>query len=325
MNVKNLNGYEVDGQLTLSAGREDRHRDPGGETMNEQEKAIKEMQDASYGSFLKKFETKKTTDDCYTPDNIYNAVADFVAEKYGRDKRFFVRPFWPGGDYKTVGYMPDDTVVDNPPFSILSQIISYYHEKGVKFFLFAPTLTLFSSSSSSSSCAIPLGVGITYENGATVKTSFLTNLEEAQVHTYPELYKKIEAENKRNEKQGKKTLPKYEYPDEIITAAQVARWCKYGIEYTLNRSDCERIGTLDAQRKIGKSIFGNGYILSERAAAERAAAERAAAERAAAERWKLSSRERNIVYRLSGKPETAQEEPEIPGQMNIFDFSEVMQ
>ena len=143
----------------------------------------------------------------------------------------------------------------------------------------------------------------------------MTNLEEAQVHTYPELYKKIEAENKRNEKQGKKTLPKYEYPDEIITAAQVARWCKYGIEYTLNRSDCEKIGTLDAQRKVGKSIFGNGYILSERAAAERAAAER----------WKLSARERNIVYRLSGKPETAQEEPEIPGQMNIFDFSEVMQ
>jgi hypothetical protein len=29
-----------------------------------------------YNEFLDKFEAKKTTDDCYTPDNIYAAVAD---------------------------------------------------------------------------------------------------------------------------------------------------------------------------------------------------------------------------------------------------------
>ena len=265
-----------------------------------------EMQEASYSAFVDKFKPKKTTDDCYTPENIYEAVADFVAKTYGRDKRFFVRPFWPGGDYQSVGYMPYDTVVDNPPFSILSQIVQWYNDHGVKFFLFAPTLTLFSSSSS---CQLPTGVAVTYENGASVNTSFLTNLEDYQVRTYPELYQAIEKANAYNEKLKKKSLPKYSYPDEIITAAMAARWCKYGIEYTLKREDCERIGTLDAQRKVGKSIFGNGYILAERAAAERAAAER----------WSLSAREKNIVARLSGKPQIYMDE-EIKGQMNIFDF-----
>ena len=280
--------------------------------MTEQEKAIKEMHDASYSAFVEKFKPKKTTDDCYTPENIYEVIADFVTDTYGRNKRFFIRPFWPGGDYKTVGYMPDDTVVDNPPFSILADIITWYNENGVKFFLFAPTLTLFSSSSSSSSssCAIPIGAGITYENGATVNTSFVTNLENAQVKTYPELYRRIETENKKNLAAVTKSVPKYEYPDEIITAAMVARWCRYGVEYELKREDCERIGTLDAQRKVGKSIFGKGYILSERAAAERAAAER----------WKLSTREKNIVRRLSGKPEICEIEPEIEGQMDFQEF-----
>ena len=72
--------------------------------------------------------------------------------------------------------------------------------------------------------------------------------------------------------------------------------------------DCTFIRALDAQRKSGKTIFGGGFLLSERASAERAAAERAAAERAAAERaaaeraaatrWTLSERERRIVSRL---------------------------
>ena len=275
--------------------------------MNEQAEALKEMTDASYKGFVEKFETKRTTDDCYTPDNVYEVVADFVAKTYDLDRKHFRRVFWPSGDYQAEKYTPSDIVVDNPPFSILAQIVQWYNDRAVKFFLFAPTLTLFSSSSS---CQIPCGVGITYENGASVNTSFLTNLEDAQVHTYPELYKAIEKANAYNEKLTKKTLPKYAYPDEIITAAMVARWCKYGIEYVLNREDCERIRTLDAQRKVGKSIFGNGYILSERAAAERAAAER----------WKLSARERNIVRRLSGKPEIIEIEPEIEGQMDLTEF-----
>ena len=51
-----------------------------------------------YNEFLDKFEAKKTTDDCYTPDNVYDAVADWVANEWSLDRKDFVRPFYPGGD-----------------------------------------------------------------------------------------------------------------------------------------------------------------------------------------------------------------------------------
>ena len=79
-----------------------------------------------YEAFLKKFDAVKTTDDCYTPDNIYRVVADWVAEEYKLNKETFVRPFYPGGDYVRYKYKPDAVVVDNPPFSILSEIVSFY-------------------------------------------------------------------------------------------------------------------------------------------------------------------------------------------------------
>ncbi len=268
-----------------------------------------------YTAFLEKFKAAKTTDDCYTPELVYDAVADFVSGNYSIERSRFVRPFYPGGDYTAYPYKEDSVVVDNPPFSILAAIISWYAEHNVKFFLFAPALTLFSSSSSSSSSALPCGVGITYENGANVSTSFLTNLENetVRVKTYPELYKAIQEADRITQKENKKELPKYIYPDNVITAAIAQRWCKYGVQYVCKVEDSLRIGALDAQKPIGKSIFGNGYLLSssaaaeraaaERAAAERAAAERAAAERAAAERWQLSDREWEMVHYLDKQKE----------------------
>ena len=56
-----------------------------------------------------------------------------------------MRPFWPGGDYQRENYPAGCVVVDNPPFSILSQICRFYNAHGVKYFLFAPALTLFSN------------------------------------------------------------------------------------------------------------------------------------------------------------------------------------
>ena len=255
-----------------------------------------------YNAFVDKFKGKKTTDDCYTPENIYEAIAEWVAEEYGINRKNFIRPFYPGGDYKTFKYKKNDVVVDNPPFSILAEIVAWYGEQEIPFFLFAPTLTLFSSSSSSS-CAIPVGAAVVYENGASVNTSFLTSLEgkETRVRTAPELYRRIKEENDKNLDEMSKDLPKYSYPDEIITAPMVARWSKYGIDYRLSVSESEKIRTLDKQREAGKSIFGNGYITSEKAAAEKAAAEKAAAEKAAATFWELSEREKAIVRKLSGK------------------------
>ena len=242
-----------------------------------------------YNAFLDKFEIKKTTDDCYTPDLVYNAVADWVAKEYGLKRKDFVRPFYPGGDYQKEKYGKNVVVVDNPPFSILAQILNWYHDHGIRFFLFAPTLTLFSSSSSTC-CAIPTGASVVYENGASVNTSFLTNLEpEAlRVRTAPELNKAVQNASDETQRALHKELPKYSYPDEVITSAMVARWSKYGVEFRLPVADSVQIDALDAQKEAGKVIFGKGYLLSKRAAAERAAAQR----------WTLSERERAIVRRL---------------------------
>lgn len=42
-----------------------------------------------YEAFVGKFKPKKTTDDCYTPPEVYEAVADWVANEYNLDKSFF--------------------------------------------------------------------------------------------------------------------------------------------------------------------------------------------------------------------------------------------
>ena len=57
-----------------------------------------------YDGFVEKFKPKKTTDDCYTPPIVYDAVAEWVANEYHLDKNAFVRPFKPGGDYESENY-----------------------------------------------------------------------------------------------------------------------------------------------------------------------------------------------------------------------------
>ena len=251
--------------------------------MDEALEIQKKSNDEKYDAFVDKFKPKLTTDDCYTPTIVFDAIKDWVCNRYGVDPDKTLRPFRPGGDYERFDYPEGCAVVDNPPFSILSKIIAYYARRDIPFFLFAPALTLFSSSSSSSSATcIPCGVSITYENGAQVPTSFVTNMDDrsTRVRTAPALYKAVKAADDRNRKDKAKSLPKYEYPDHIITAAMVQRWCKYGVDYRLTVADSRPIDALDAQRARKLSIFGNGFILSSRAAAER---------------WKLSERELEIV------------------------------
>ena len=256
--------------------------------------------DPEYAAFVEKFKPKKTTDDCYTPENIYNAIADWVVKEYGVDRDSFVRPFWPGGDYQRFDYPDGCVVVDNPPFSIRAEIIDFYLLHSVRFFLFSPSLTLLTPHMDV--CYIVSDTDITYENRAIVRTAFVTNLDtEYVLRTAPDLMEAVRVENDRNTK--KPELPKYCYPDHVVTAAIAQRWCHYGVDYRVRSEDAVFIRALDAQRAQGKSIFGSGLLLSERAAVERAAAERAAAERVNMIEWELSEREREIVRRIGQKKE----------------------
>ena len=272
-------------------------------------------EDDEYRSFVDKFKSKKTTDDCYTPPNVYDAVAAYVAERYALDPAVFLRPFYPGGDYEREHYPPGAVVVDNPPFSILSQILRFYTRRGIRFFLFAPTLTLFSQPAAEVT-TIPLGVTVTYANGAEVNTSFVTNLEPptVRVRSDPELYSRISSANAENLAALHKSVPKYTYPDQILTASMVARFSRYGVAYELPAADCLRISGLDSQRSSGTSIFGSGWLLSTSAAAEKAAAEKAAAEKAAAEKanitaWRLSETELAMIAYLDKRRKTEEPDP----------------
>ena len=135
-----------------------------------------------YEQFEDKFKPKLTTDDCYTPPKIYDAVKNWAVSKYGLEEKNIVRPFYPGGDYQKEEYKDGDVVIDNPPFSILSEICRFYGERNILFFLFAPNLTLFSTASGAFNYVV-CGVNVVYENGAKVSTSFVTNLGDEKILT----------------------------------------------------------------------------------------------------------------------------------------------
>ena len=249
-----------------------------------------------YQEFLEKFKLKKTTDDCYTPAPVYDAVARYVEQQYGLDRANFVRPFYPGGDYQNEKYPEGCVVVDNPPFSIMAEILRFYDSKGIKFFLFAPTLTLFSSSSAGSSTALPCTLTVIYENGAGVHTSFLTNLEPRSIRfrSAPKLQAMVQEGINEFTKTLKKQLPKYSYPPHIITSSWVGILSRLGIDFSVPVAESEGISGLDSQKAAGKAIYGKGYIVSDRVKAEREKAERENAER-----WELSEREFQIIERLN--------------------------
>jgi len=261
--------------------------------------------DEEYAKFVDKFKPKKTTDDCYTPDNVYLAVLQWVRNEYNINGTI-VRPFWPGGDYERHKYPEGCVVVDNPPFSIISKVCRTYQTNGIKFFLFAPYLTNLSIQTRGIT-HILTDADVLYENGATVNTAFITNLEPGiEVRTAPSLREAIMKADAENRAKVRRTIPKYAYPPEVMTATMIGYICRYGIDFKVKHGDCVFIRALDAQKTAGKGLFGAGYLLSEKAAAEKAAAEKAAAEKAAAEKaaaekWELSEREKQAVKALGEK------------------------
>ena len=268
--------------------------------LDEQERLFKERmargeiseEDEEYQAFLEKFEAKKTTDDCYTPDNIYDVVKKWCIERYGLKGKKIIRPFYPGGDYQKEDYSGDCVVIDNPPFSIISEICEWYTERNIPFFMFAPALTLLGIARGTMNY-VACCVGVTYENGANVSTSFVTNLGNKKIVASAELRELIEEANKENLRKMHKELPKYSYPDEVLTATMLGYMAAHGTSLEIEAKDVHFIRALDSQKESGKELFGSGFLLSERAAAEKAAAEKINTNI-----WELSEREREIIKSL---------------------------
>lgn len=249
-----------------------------------------------YGEFTDKFKPKLTTDDCYTPVEVYESVLGWLREKVDIEGCNIVRPFWPGGDYEAYDYKEDDVVVDNPPFSILAKILRFYQSHGIRFFLFGPQLTLFSSSSSSLTY-IPCACAVEYANGAKVNTGFVSNLfGDVFAMSAPDLRKRIKEAQEKARGVASAPMPKYEYPPEVLTSSMLGYLSTHGVEFVVMRDEVSPrlLSALAAQRAVGKSIFGYGWLISEKKAAEKKAAEKVIV-------WELSDAEREAVRRIDKK------------------------
>lgn len=266
-----------------------------------------DMIDDDYKQFVEKFKPKKTTDDCYTPENVFSAVVEWAREEYGIDPAKLIRPFWPVGDYEKMIYPEGCVVLDNPPFSIITKIVRNYTAAGVKFFLFAPYLTNFSADAPGV-CHIITDIKITYENGARVNTSFITNLDDMyKCRTAPGLRQMLAQAEYENTHKHNKRLPKYVYPDNLITATMLGRLSVKGIDYRVPAGECVWIDALEQQRAAGKKLFGGGFLISDQCAAEKANAEHkiVVKERETGEivEWYLSQREARAIEALNAKAE----------------------
>ena len=255
-----------------------------------------------YEAFVEKFKPKKTTDDCYTPPEVYEVVLQYVREKCNIEGLKVLRPFYPGGDYESVQYDENCVVIDNPPFSIISQIIRFYNAKGVKYFLFAPHLTLFASNQDYT--AIVASANIVYENGAKVKTSFVTNIMgDVKILGDAELRNRIESVVANT---NKANLPTYQYPDNVITVSRIASLVEKGENIVIMKKDVAFCRQLENQKPQKKALFGSGFLASYSVAKELVAKELVAKKLVAKELakkkeviyWKLSDAERSIIKQL---------------------------
>lgn len=246
-----------------------------------------------YESFVDKHETKKTTDDCYTPKEVYDVVKNYVGELTDLSDRAIVRPFYPGGDYKNFAYPEDCIVVDNPPFSIITKIVRWYEQAGIDYFLFAPHLTIFDCQAS---CSILTDASIKYANGAVVKTSFVTNIvPDTRIWINADLKKQIEECCIEPTAQTEKKS----YPANVINSASCGKLLSNGVNLKIPTSESEYIRNLDELHSIGKRIFGGGMLLSDRIAGIMEEKKRIEREADFVREVSLSEREHKIIERLN--------------------------
>lgn len=240
-----------------------------------------------YDSFVAKFaDNPKTTDDCFTPQDVYEAVVRYVGTVTDLTDKVILRPFFPGGDYEHAHYPDNGVVIDNPPFSIFTKCCAFYSAHRIPFFLFGPGLTI--TSCCKYCTAVIVADQITFENGAKVKCNFASNLYgDTIITTAPLLNQYIIACKSQDTKVN---LPKYEYPDEILSVSDMQTICRGGVDFAVLRSESAVVRDIDRHPK-GSGLFGDHLMLSAAKAAALAAAQNVI-------KIELSPREQRLVEQL---------------------------
>lgn len=223
-----------------------------------------------YESYVAKFQSKeKTTDDTFTPPDVWEAVVKYVGEVYDLSGKEILRPFYPGGDYENAEYPSGGVVIDNPPFSMFMKICRFFTEREIPFFIFGPGLTI--ASCCKYCTAVVAANDIIYENKAKVNTNYASNLfGDTAIMTAPRLSQLIAA--CPSQQKEKANLPKFRYPDEVLAVSEMAMICRGGIDFRVGREECLIIRNLDNLPK--KGLYGDHLLLSAAKGKAKEAAER---------------------------------------------------
>lgn len=227
----------------------------------------------AYARWLEKFKTVKTTDDCYTPPQVYDAVLAWVRKRHGIPADApIVRPFYPGGNYEAYDYPPGCVVVDNPPFSISTQVVRHYMARKIRFFLFSNGLTLLNAMSPRGFRFAETGVGVVvtvsqvrYRNGAVVNTGFVTNMGENAVECAPDLARAIrDAMGGGGEKRSAVVKSGYALPPSVATMKDLMKLARYGAGFGVPKG--EALFVKGVGGRVRKNIMGGGLLLSRQSA-----------------------------------------------------------
>lgn len=216
-----------------------------------------------YDSYVAKFnkkDHKMTTDDTYTPQDVYEAVVRYVNSIYPLEGKQILRPFYPGGDYEKAEYPENGVVIDNPPFSIFTKICKFYSRNNIPFFLFGPGMTILSIAKYCS--AIVISQSIKYHNGACVATGFATNL---LGNTMVTTAQSLDEDISKCPSQGKgKSYVKKARPDNIIGVGDIQAVARRrDVDFSITRGDASLIDKNKGVKLFGKHLWVNDDIAKE--------------------------------------------------------------
>ena len=182
-----------------------------------------------YESYIAKFADKeKTTDDTFTPPDVYDAVVKYVSSVYDMEGKVILRPFFPGGDYENAEYPCNGVVIDNPPFSIFTNICKFYKAYNIPFFLFGPGLTI--ASCCKYCTAVVINNAITFDNGATIPCNFASNLfGDTMIMTAPVLNRYIGNCKSQRKKAAGKAVYTYKWPIQLLSVSDLSIFAREDI------------------------------------------------------------------------------------------------
>ena len=142
---------------------------------------------------------------------------------------------------------------------------------------------------------VACGSSVTYENGAQVNTSFVTNmLGDCLCCSAPELYRALDTAEKQM--RPLKNLRKLSFPCNVLRVSSLNTMSKAGIDFRIGKDE----GCVVTKACEFKE-FGNSTLLSDKATERKLAAEKLAAEKLAAEKLELNARSLELIAKLNKK------------------------